>query len=547
MMLFEKKPPVVLMGALLGCAITVAHAQTSVSLRDLQQLENERERAEQRRELEAMRERAPKTAEERVTRTQLPQGDFQFVLTKVSHTASEVLTDEEIAKAVSPWIDRVVRVNDLAALVDAINQLYRDKGYAVCQAALRPQRIRQGHLTVTLIEGKTDEVVIRGLENTNEGYVARAFDLEVGKVANYRDMYNNLVRFNMTNDIHLSVDIHAGDQPETSRYVISAQEPAQWTASVFADSLGSENTGQYRLGASIANRSVFGWRDSMYLYGVASEGSKSLLWGYSVPLDSFGTRLIANASVGDVEVIDGPNEPYDVSGRSYMGSLRLEHPFAITETSKQIGFLQYQYEASQTDMFKDLTIAKTQIDHVDMGVESLFLGDQWSMFINNRVSHHWANEKLFGNRYEYWIYSGDGFAQLLLTQHLSMNVTAGWQAKFSGDPMVSSDQFYLGHTSGVRGYPNDVLSADNGIWLNWEGHYRWHPRFDTFVFADLGRLSGVSAYEKDELYSAGLGLDWRPWDWAQLKATMAMPLTKQITETEKVDKVRFDASLTLVY
>ena len=539
------KKPIFLLCAIV-CAFS-ANAETSVVFRDLQQLENERDRAIQKRELDAMRDQTSTPKEVRVTHTKLPTGNFQFVLKKLSHTGSDVLTNEEIAQAVAPWIDTIVNAETLAQMIDAINHLYREKGYAVCQAALRPQRIRDGHLMVTLIEGKTDEVVIRGLNNTKDAYVARAFDMSAGQVANYRDMYANLVRFNMTNDIHLSIDIQAGDKPETTRYEIHAQEPTQWTASLSADSLGSESSGRYRIGASVANRSVFGYRDSMYLMGIASEGSKSLLWGYSVPLDSFGTRLIANVSAGKVEVVDGPSEANDISGESFSASLRLEHPFIVSETSKQIAFAEYGYQTSQTDMFTDVTVAKTQIDKADFGLDSLFLGETWQMYLSNRLSHHWAKEKLFLNQYDYWVYSGDVYAQAFLTNRFSLLGTASWQAKLSGDEILSSDQFYLGQSAGVRGYPNDVISAENGVWVNFEAQYRLADGFKTFVFVDLGRLSGTSAYEKSELYSTGLGFNWQPVEWAQLKATMGIPLTRQITDQEKVDRVRFDATLNLVY
>ena len=537
---------ILLVACLLGISIP-ATAQVSIVNRNLEQLEQERERKILKHELDTMRETRSPSQEQPATRTKLPTGNFQFVLKKVSYSPSKVLMDEEIARVTAPWINKIIGAPELGQLIEAINQLYREKGYAVCQAALRPQRIRNGNLTITLIEGKTDTVTVNNLNHTKDSYVLRAFDMPVGKVANYRDMYERLVRFNMTNDIHLSIDIQAGERPETTRYEIYAQEPNNWTASIFADTLGTDSSGRYRAGASISNRSVFGYRDSLYLIGIATEGSKSVLGGYSVPLNSFGTRLIANLSAGDVDIIEGPNEPFDVSEQSFTASLRLEHPFAITETSKQIAFTEYSYKSSETDMYSDMTIAKSQIDTVSVGLDSLMLGNQWSMYLNNRFSYHKAREKLFGNQYNYWIYSGDWFGQALLNQQFSLNASASWQAKFTGDEVVSDDQFYLGNSAGVRGYPNDVLSADNGFWINIEAQYRWIDSFNTFVFFDAGHLSGVSSYDKRGLYSTGIGLNWNPCEWAQVKATMGVPLTRQVTVFEKVDSVRFDATLTITY
>jgi hemolysin activation/secretion protein len=230
-----------------------------------------------------------------------------------------------------------------------------------------------------------------------------------------------------------------------------------------------------------------------------------------------------------------------------MSSVHLDHPFKVTETSKHIAFIEYSYETSYTDLYGYLTIAKTQIDTASVGWDALVLGNQWSMYLNHRLAHHHANEKLFGNTYDYWVYSGDWFGQVFVTNNLSFNASASWQSKLGGDAMVSGDQFYLGNSAGVRGYDNDVLSSENGFWVNLEAQYRWIDAFNTFVFFDAGRLSGMSGYEKRELYSVGFGFNWQPTDWIQMKATMGVPLTRQITEVEKADRTRFDATVTLVY
>jgi hemolysin activation/secretion protein len=526
-------------------SVGVACAQTNVVSRDLQQLEKERDRTQLRQELDAMRDRQKVTPETPAKTAPIPKGDFQFDLKKVTHTSSTVLTTEEIEAAVAPWVGKTVRAKDLADLLDAVNRLYRDKGYAVCQAGLRPQRIRDGHLTITLIEGKTDEVLVRGVESTDSQYVARAFDLPKGEVANYRDMYDSLVRFNMTNDVHLSVDIHPGQAPETTAYDIIAQEPPRWSTSVFVDTLGSDTTGRYRAGATIVNRSVFGWRDNFYLMGLAGEGTLNALLGYSFPLNSFGTRLVANASFGTVDIIEGPSEPYDISGDSFHAALRFEHPFAVGAGYKWIGYGEIKHQQSATDMYGDVRIADNQIDSLSIGVDTLYIGNDWSFYVNNRIGQHRAKEKLYDNTFDYTVYSGDLFVQKLLPLGFSLQGTAAWQAKLSGDDMVSSDQFYLGNSAGVRGYANDVICADSGFYFNLETHYSVTERMDVFAFFDVGRLSGMSSYAKRTLSSAGLGLTWQPTKWMSLKGTVAAPLSRQITDEERADSVRYDAVLNL--
>lgn len=114
----------------------------------------DRERA--REDLRKMQEQREKLREERAdVNTEGQTSDFRFRLNGVEHNPSEVLTDEEIDEAVAPFLGREVSMADVKNMLAAINARYREKGYVVCEARLKPQRIRAGRLFVTLIEGKT--------------------------------------------------------------------------------------------------------------------------------------------------------------------------------------------------------------------------------------------------------------------------------------------------------------------------------------------------------------------------------------------------------
>lgn len=135
--------------------------------------------ANAREDLRKMQERREKLREERSdVKTDGQTSDFHFRLNGVEHNPSEVLTDEEIDEAVSPFFGREVSMGDVKNMLAAINARYREKRYVVCEARLKPQRIRAGRLFVTLIEGKTWALTVTGNEHTRDGYVLGAFDLE---------------------------------------------------------------------------------------------------------------------------------------------------------------------------------------------------------------------------------------------------------------------------------------------------------------------------------------------------------------------------------
>ncbi len=120
-------------------------------------------------------------------------GKFSFNLQSIGHTQSEVLTEDEFQAAVAPWIGKKIDTDDISEILNAVNRLYRQKGYVVCIALIKPQRIHDGHLVLTLVEGKTDEVAIEGNKTTSASYIENAFHFEKGKTANYQSIFPKTV------------------------------------------------------------------------------------------------------------------------------------------------------------------------------------------------------------------------------------------------------------------------------------------------------------------------------------------------------------------
>ena len=399
--------------------------------RDLQQLHQDLDRYRIEEEINSLRQNSS-TAEKSVPMHEASPMDasFEFHLSGITHDKSSVLTDEEIQKAVAPWVGQTINAKDLSKILNAINSLYQQKGYVVCMAMLKPQRIKEGVLHITLVEGKTDEVSVTGNEHTSTSYILSAFDFEKGEVANYSDMYDDLVQFNMTNDVLLTVDIRPGSEEETTSYVIGVHEPDNWTGAIFADTTGAKSTGRPRLGASITNRSVLGRRDAATLLGTVSQGSKSVLATYSMPLTAKGTKITAGVSYGEVEIISGPSRSMDVTGDSLLWNVRFDHPVWVTNDMKWTAFAEYTSRESKTDVFDSIRMNDTEIDTVSLGLETIYLGQSSLFYLNNSLVAADAKDNVFeDNDRDYKFFKGNLLARLNATDTVKFTITGAWQAK----------------------------------------------------------------------------------------------------------------------
>ena len=516
----------------------------ALSARELNQLRMDIDRERRRETLRAMKERQKESTAVPDAQPPAPAGEFLFRIEKVSHTPSTVLTEDEWTKVTSTWVGKDVTSSELVDLLKAVNGLYRKKGYAVCLAIIRPQRISNGDLTVTLIEGKTGRVTITGANNARESYYRGAIAATEGEVANYREMVNELVRFNMTNQAQMAVDIHPGDAVGTTDYTVTVSEPSRWGATVFADSNGAKSTGRARGGASFVNRSLFGFNDTLWLMGVANEGTQTVTGSYSFPLTRFGTRLSLTASAGHVKVLHGASADRDVKGRSSLVAARLEHPVFVGNNTKTTLYVERSRQGSKTDIYGDLHISDLVINAWSAGADWFLVTSKALVSASLSLSDRKARQRVSSTRYHYQLLSGTVSVSADLTDSLTTSLTGAWQARLAGDAAVSTDYFGLGTSGGVRGYDNDVISAENGFWVNWETT-RWFDvgapqRAGLFAFADAGRLSGYNPYEKNMLASVGFGVIWPLFKGANVRATASFPLKRHLSDDTNVSRARAD-------
>ena len=278
--------------------------------------------------------------------------EISFELKKVHLNTSAVLSQETLDALIAPYLNRQVSLNDLYALVEEINALYAEKGYATCRAILPPQRIHDGEVTIKLIEGKTGHIIIQGNEHTRESYIKDRVPLGAGDIANIHELNRSLLRFNGSNDVQMRMMMKAGEEPGTTDYEIQLIEPPEnQTISLYVDNAGYENNGRWRAGVLYSNRSLTGHRDHLNMNYLHSEGSDVFGGAYSLPINTYGTRLEVNYGANSTEIVDGWMEPLGVKGHASSYGAALRHPLIVDEDMRIETGLEYQHQESTTSIF----------------------------------------------------------------------------------------------------------------------------------------------------------------------------------------------------
>ena len=484
------------------------------------------DRAKQRAEVEGEAAQDQQAAESAV----------KFVLNDIKIEQSKVLTAEEISAITSQYVGQEITLQNLYDIVNKINDLYQQKGYLTCRAYLPPQTIKGGVVELKIIEGKTGNVHIAGNDSTREDYIAGRIGLNRGEINNVNDLNDDLLRFNATNDVQLRITMHAGEEPGTTDYVISAYEPQKNYVNVYVDNAGSESSGEWREGLFWTDRSLTGSRDMLTMSGMRSDGTKSFSAMYTVPLGRSGTKLGLTYSTNSVKITDGELEDLDIKGHSNAYGVSLIQPLVVTDTLRTEATLDYGYQNSQTDFLG--------IHWVDDTVKSYTAGFSMTNYGASSIIYQKHNfrigdsEDIAGENENFSKYFFNGFWQKAYRagQMLSARLDAQWSPD---DYLTSAEQFYIGGMYSVRGYEESYLGGDSGYSASLEYSVPLDKAKTTsaFCFFDYGAVYGDSAFDDHVLAGTGIGIKSTIDRKIYTSLTLGIPLMRDINGDE-VDKTR---------
>lgn len=465
----------------------------------------------------------------------------KFNLTSVTTDKSSILTDEDIDSVTKDYIGKEITIQDLYKIVSAINEKYAAGGYLTCRAFLAPQTIKQGAVHITLIEGRTGQIVVQGNKSTKTKYITNRLHLTKDNIDNINDLNKDLLLFNASNDVQLRISMQAGAEPGTTDYVIGAYEPKQHNFTVYGDNAGSDTSGEWRGGLFYTNRSLTGVRDNLSLSTMMSEGTKVFSTSYTRPIGRSGTKLGINYSANSVHIIDGDLEDLEVRGHSTAYGVQLIQPLVVTERIRTEATLDYSRQNSQTDF-----MGIHWVDDTTKGVTAAYsvtnYGD--SSIIYQRHGYRFGDfEDIEGEGKSFGKYTFSGFYQKAYTsgQMLSARLDGQWSGN---NYLNSSEQFYIGGANSVRGYKESLLGGDHGYAASVEYTMPLDKGRTTsaFIFADYGEVLGDSAFDDHVLAGTGFGLRTTISQKVFLSATLGVPLRRDINGTE-VSKTRIHCLL----
>ena len=461
-------------------------------------------------------------------------------VSRIETGRSEVLSQEEIQDITGGYEGKNLSIGDLFEVIRRINELYVRRSVAA-RAVLPPQKVEKGIVKIELIEGRVGNIAVEDNRYTRGSFFTNRTSLKSGDIVRLDELERSLIFINSTSDVDVRAELKPGGAPGTTDCIIKVREPENYQATFFSDNAGSDTVGLYRFGMMLGNRSLLGYRDSLFLnaFFTKKKGTVAGSAAYSLPVGTLGTRLGLSYEYNQIEVISGPYKVLDITGESSEVGIDLSHPLMVGPAFRLNGFTGFHFEGSTTD-FDGETLYSTRVRIMNAGfdIQAIDAGGFW--FTQHRFTQ---GVHAFGGDVEFLRYNPSLLRQKILAEDLMFIFRVNAQITRK-ENLPPSEQFQIGGASSVRGYSEGFLIGDKGYLVSAELHFPLPftenrlldtglgDRLRGIAFVDHGgafpyKPGGGSMTHRDYITGAGLGLAMNVSGFLTARVSLGIPITNR--------------------
>jgi hemolysin activation/secretion protein len=461
-----------------------------------------------------------------------------------------VFGQEELETVTKPFTNRLISFTELLQARSAVTQLYIDRGYITSGAFIPPQEINQGVVKIKIIEGSLENIRLTVRGRINPNYIRDRIKIATDKPLNINRLLEALQVLQLDPIIAIiSAELAAGTRPGTNILDVTVDGSDTSTTELILDNGRSPSVGSFRRGIQLQENSLLGLGDRLQAWYLNTDGSNDFALSYNLPINVYdGTIGLEYRFVGS-RVIEPPLNVLDINSEYQDVVLSYRQP-VTRNPNQELAFgatLEYQRNQSKflddqpltgygTDnqgltsttalrLFQELTLRSRQ--------DVIFLRSEFSfglgIFGATEPFDSEVNPQAPNTNYFLW----RGQAQWVRLFAPDTLLILRGNLQLADSPLVPLEQFALGGLYSVRGYQQNFLLTDNGLFASAE--FRWpivrlsrqKQLLQIIPFIDTGtgwNSFGVPSPNPQTLLSIGLGFNWQWGETISARVDWGYPL-----------------------
>jgi hemolysin activation/secretion protein len=443
---------------------------------------------------------APRTVIEGDAATQSGGGE-RVAVGSIRFTGNTVFSKSDLQGLVADSVDRAnksMSLDELNALALRVTRYYRDHGYLVARAWLPPQEIRDGVVTLAVLEGRIGQVVLNNQAGVAANATAPVHRLQPGDAVNSQVLEGALLRLTDLPGVEVTSTLRPGASIGASDFLVDLLPAAPLTGSVDLDNFGNRYVGAERLGTSLYWNNPASLGDQLSLRAQTGAGDYRYgRLGYQVPFGPYATRVGAAWSTMHYE-LGKDFSSLDASGEASVGSLYVQQPLLRSRRASWYAALQYDDKRLQDDVGATGTRSRKTLQNGTASFYGNFV-DALGGGASNSLNVSYTRGQLDLDSISELIdrasaRSSGGFGKWSLSYQRQQRLPGGWlltinaNGQWAEHNLDSSEKLSLGGATGVRAYPQGEATGDSGHVVNLELHHALFGGLEAFGFYDRGRV-----------------------------------------------------------
>ena len=479
--------------------------------------------------LPSLEELLPKNPENpNIPQPSLEQIPGTITVSQFEVIGSTVFSQEKLTEVLEPYTKKPISFAELLKAQEAISQLYIKEGYITSGAFIPPQELKDGVVKIEVIEGELEAINITGLDRLEASYLRSRLRLGAKTPLNQNRLLQSLQMLQLDPLIaNLSAELAAGSRPGISVLEVKVREAKSYYATLGVDNQRSPSVGTIRRQVQIGHNNLLGFGDRFYAGYVNTDGSNSLdNLSYSLPINAHNGTISLNYSFTKSNIIEKPFNILDIQSESRNYQLTYRQPIKQTPNQEiNVGMTASRQESKSSLLNLPYPLSIGANDQGETKISSLRFFQEYT----NRSS-----EQVFAIRSQFSL--GLNLLDSTINPKAPDSEFLAWRAQaqylrlltpdttllFRGDlqiadrPLLPLEQISLGGQQTVRGYRQDNLLGDNGLFASVEVRTpilkipQWQTTVQLVPFFDFGTVWNHGDSEvtisKKTLSSVGLGL-----------------------------------------
>ncbi|MDB5365153.1 MAG: peptide transporter [Rhodospirillales bacterium] len=430
----------------------------------------------------------------------------RFVVNQLRVTGETRFSEAELIAATDFKPGVQLDLSELRTLVAQITRLYNENGYFVAQAYLPPQDIKDGVVTIAVIEGRYGKIGVANQTNISDRVIEDILaGLNSGDPVITAPLERRLLILSDVPGAVVKSTLAPGSAVGTSDLMVAVTPGPRITGSLEADNSGNYYTGAYRLGGSVNLNEPFGFGDVLSARVLAST-TGGLHYG----------RVSYQAQIEDATVgvaytafdykLGKQFASLDASGSEQIASLYASYPLIRSYNNNLYGLFDFEARTFKDKIGATSSVVDKQAYVLIAGVSGDFHdnfgGGGWNAYSlaatlgNLDIQSSFARAADAATARTNGAYTKLSYS-LSRLQHVAgpLSLFAAVRGQVAGSNLDISEKMELGGAYGVRAYPEGEAYGDQGYLATLEARLllpKWPANlpgeFQLIGFVDTGSV-----------------------------------------------------------